>query len=1518
MSSDTTDPTSDSAEASTNPEGAPAPPESQNGQGHSPSKVTGALLIHPTSVSKVIKGEVHNVLNVMRTDSRYVSPLRFMEELPTEEQHPLLLQLRELHNTLSEWEITQAEQQPLASLYLTPFCDAIKGRDISAPVTGAALHAIHKFVLYGFMASQPDSYRTIANTLLLCTFEESGSSAEIEARRRSGMEKYFNNHEDEQVVLKLLEISALIVRCASQELEPQIIVGLLDTCLHVSHRAKRASALLKSAASDALGQIVLEVFSHPNLSKAREAILLKLASLLNPQKNSDAYVVNSLMLVNIALETLTDDLTSNEISILQNDLCKFLLGWSTSHDLVILSLTMRVIFNLFQTISNHLKVPLEVFLTSVHLRILEHSTSNEEREVALESLLEFCQEPALMKDLYLNYDCDVNCTNLYAHICATLGDMSGSTTVPGVAVEMDKAAMMDAKNNSSFSNRNGSSSLLKTNNAKANGDVPAASSPTNDAMAEVPMNALNVLAVDGLLTIIESIARRVKASSKDKSLDRTLNSQNSSSVLDDDVRGEHMTEEEYQDKKKQKLALSKLAEVFNNASSGEGWILRGKDLGIALSTPEEVAEALFQAPGVDRTLLGEYLGKGPAKDYPFEDQVRRAFVAKFDFSQDHDFASALRIFLHKFRMPGEAQCIDRFMEAFAQEYFKQQGDMTPLKSKDATYVLAFSTIMLNTDLHNPMNKNAKMTCEQFIANNRGINDGDDVPSDLLTALYEQIKESEIQVQRDLGEVINIPAGGHNAEHFRSAWGELLSKQVAAASFTPAEEAIKTINQVGVHEKDMFLVIAKPALKGIASAFVRSWDDGFILNCLKGLERMARIATYFGLDQILNEIMSFLLSQGREFITGCISLEFAGIDSGAPIAQSGDDDDTMSIVDPDSPIPHQLLKVHEFESVDPKRVDLSGSAAYRGLLALNMGLKIVRTLFTRVKGAWPQLIEVICCLRDARALPAGLADLDDFADSNGNVLSLSTFARRSQQKLDEHYKGVNDKDSSKKSWFKMSFFGKRAGGGGGRIEQNAEPMRPEMSRREMTANQKTLLQVSQRVGVEKIVVFGTNVKLPIVMNCVKALLDGVDKFPPGDSPSFEQHQAFALELAARALLANRDRAVDLLPFFLPKFEAVMTRVTGKLEGEVPYPFLVERVVVTILRASIHLYPVQSLRPKIRGFLYLLPKLPKAKFISGIADRMACGIAIIMRSSFHLFKPPDDWRFAGDIFDILAAYRSARGFTFDGIASTIEFAVPDLQTEDIEEYAKKLEEKPTLSLLASGHLQRVLFKLAHGTYENDRTLALPAMVCIEKTYRHMVQLTLIDQSKADPDADLESVPDKELWHRVASAVYSVCCSPDPEASKQGYEACQRHFVGIFMEEVPDEKWIAILRTMTTKQPSVAYPLSRVNTFSLLGQLMVRLFPIMSVREKNWKDLTEITKNAIVIADENMQSSYKGEPLFNYTVKIVANIYTEMASPNFGGEKRYCAWASDTFKKALEKNGAVKNKKGKANDTSIPSSS
>lgn len=1111
--------------------------------------LSGSLLIQPANVCKVIKGEIHNVLNVMRTDARYVSPLRFMEELPSDEHHPLLTQLRDLHRALSEWELSNA-QQPEAKLYLPSFCAAIQGRDISASVTGAALHAIHKFLLYGFLASEgPGPYMNIAKTLLNCTFEESGSMQDDGLNGANSAAS--QSHDDEQVVLKLLDLSALVVRCSSLELDPEIIVGLLDTCLHVSHRAKRASTLLKSAASDALGHIVLEVFSQPDLMQARVAILTKLASLLNPQKNAESYVVNSLTLVNIALETMNGDLSQSEINILQNDLCKFLLAWSTTHDLVILSLTMRVIFNLFQTIRNHLKIPLEVFLTSVHLRILEHSSSHEEREVALESLLEFCQEPALIKDLYLNYDCDVNCTNLYATICATLGNSAAPASYTGrrVALEMDK-------------------SLATPLNGAKGGIAQRAAF----AAAEVPVNSLNTLALEGLLTIIESIARRCKNTPNGPKMDKTESFTN---PYDTDDEGDQLTEEDLQERKREKAALSKVAKILNKGSTKE-WLQAGKDLNILDGSPESVAKFLYKAPGLDKDRLGAYLGKGPADAHPFEHKVRLAFVKHFDFTKETSFAKNLRIFLHKFRMPGEAQMIDRFMEAFSKELFKQQSGIgaNVFRNSDAVFVLAFSTIMLNTDLHNPRYKGRRMTSEQFIKNNRGINDGADLPKELLEELYTQIKENELQVQREIGDLMTH-ADAQDAENFRSAWSELLArKDVAEAAFTTSEEARKTMFQAGVHEKDMFIVIARPALKAISSTFIRSWDDGCVLQALQGLEQISRISTYFGLDRILNDVISFLLTQGREFITGCISLEYAGIESGAPISQNPEDDETMSIVDTESPIPHSLLKVRDFAAVNLKKVDLGGTAAYRGLLALNMGLRIVRMLFPRVTTAWPRLVGVFASLRDARALPPGLADLDDFADSDGNVLPLSPFAQASQKKLDDYYRGKGGKSGKDQpqSWFRLPIFS-------GEVDEDGNKPTPELmkqaqngTRSDSSANAKMLRDVAQRNEIEKLMVFGPSVKLPLVRQSIAGMLDSIGKFPQLGSPTYEQHAAFALELAVRALFANRERAGDLFPLFFAKFESVASKIN--MQSEVKGPFLVERMAVTILRSVIHLYSVAA--------------------------------------------------------------------------------------------------------------------------------------------------------------------------------------------------------------------------------------------------------------------------------------------------------------------------------------------------------
>jgi guanine nucleotide-exchange factor len=58
------------------------------------------------------------------------------------------------------------------------------------------------------------------------------------------------------------------------------------------------------------------------------------------------------------------------------------------------------------------------------------------------------------------------------------------------------------------------------------------------------------------------------------------------------------------------------------------------------------------------------------------------------------------VFLGEFRLPGEAQKIDRLMEAFAAKYCAD-NPQSIFPNSDAAYILSFSVIMLNTDAHNP-------------------------------------------------------------------------------------------------------------------------------------------------------------------------------------------------------------------------------------------------------------------------------------------------------------------------------------------------------------------------------------------------------------------------------------------------------------------------------------------------------------------------------------------------------------------------------------------------------------------------------------------------------------------------------------------------------------------------------------------------------------------------------------------------------------------------------------------------
>jgi brefeldin A-inhibited guanine nucleotide-exchange protein len=87
------------------------------------------------------------------------------------------------------------------------------------------------------------------------------------------------------------------------------------------------------------------------------------------------------------------------------------------------------------------------------------------------------------------------------------------------------------------------------------------------------------------------------------------------------------------------------------------------------------------------------------------------------------------------------------MEKFAERYTEQNPDVFP--TADVAFILAFSIIMLNTDLHNPaIKEDRRMTKEGFVRNNRGICDGQDLPEQLLTSIFDRIRANPISLKED--------------------------------------------------------------------------------------------------------------------------------------------------------------------------------------------------------------------------------------------------------------------------------------------------------------------------------------------------------------------------------------------------------------------------------------------------------------------------------------------------------------------------------------------------------------------------------------------------------------------------------------------------------------------------------------------------------------------------------------------------------------------------------------------------
>lgn len=168
--------------------------------------------------------------------------------------------------------------------------------------------------------------------------------------------------------------------------------------------------------------------------------------------------------------------------------------------------------------------------------------------------------------------------------------------------------------------------------------------------------------------------------------------------------------------------------------------------GFLENTPQGVARFLISRKGLSRQMIGEYLGN---LQNQFNMAVLECFAGELDLS-GMQVDVALRKFQAYFRMPGEAQKIERLMEIYSQRYCQCNIDIVArLRSSDTVFVLAFAIIMLNTDLHTPSIKpERRMRVEDFIKNLRGIDDCHDIERDMLVGVYERVKANEFKPGSD--------------------------------------------------------------------------------------------------------------------------------------------------------------------------------------------------------------------------------------------------------------------------------------------------------------------------------------------------------------------------------------------------------------------------------------------------------------------------------------------------------------------------------------------------------------------------------------------------------------------------------------------------------------------------------------------------------------------------------------------------------------------------------------------------
>ncbi|KAL6084429.1 hypothetical protein STEG23_018029 [Scotinomys teguina] len=568
-----------------------------------------------------------------------------------------------------------------------------------------------------------------------------------------------------------------------------------------------------------------------------------LISLTNPhdRHNSEVMIHMGLHLLTVALESAPVAQCQTLLGLIKDEMCRHLFQLLSVERLNLYAASLRVCFLLFESMREHLKFQLEMYIKKLMeiITVENPKMPYEMKEMALEAVVQLWRIPSFVTELYINYDCDYYCSNLFEDLTKLLSKnafpVSGqlytthllsldalltvidSTEAHCQAKVLNTLTQQEKKETArpGYEAVDGTQEANNTEKAASDGKATGVASDTLGL--QVPSGGW--LSAEHGKPGCKDV-EEAGDSGADKKF--TRKPPRFSCLLPD-------PRELIEIKNKKKLLITG-TEQFNQKPKKGIQFLQEKGLLTIPMDNTEVAQWLRENPRLDKKMIGEFVSDRKNID------LLESFVSTFSF-QGLRLDEALRLYLEAFRLPGEAPVIHRLLEAFTEHWRSCNG--SPFANSDACFALAYAVIMLNTDQHNhnARKQNVPMTLEEFRKNLKGVNGGKDFEQDILEDMYHAIKNEEIVMPEEQTGLVR--------ENY--VWNVLLHRGA-----TP--EGLFLRVPPGSYDLDLFTMTWGPTIAALSYVFDKSLEETIIQKAISGFRKCAMISAHYGLSDVFDNLI----------------------------------------------------------------------------------------------------------------------------------------------------------------------------------------------------------------------------------------------------------------------------------------------------------------------------------------------------------------------------------------------------------------------------------------------------------------------------------------------------------------------------------------------------------------------------------------------------------------------------------------------------------------------------------------